>query len=131
MKDEKMKTQKRDLLRIGIFSLGISAIVFAGIALHWYYQIQTEEKPWKSSILPFLVRCEETEEAMIIEAKQDLTNVSIKDKEENVICSFNKIKAGSQLSASLWCSRTRTTGGYVALTEPKSRKAKLHISPER
>ena len=66
-----------------------SAIVFAGIALHWYYQIQTEEKPWKSSILPFLVRCEETEEAMIIEAKQDLTNVSIKDKEENVICSFN------------------------------------------
>jgi len=89
-----MKTQKTDLLRIGILLLGISAMVFAGIALHWYYQIQTE-KPWKYSIPPFWARCEETEKVIIIEARQDLTNVSVKDKEGDVICSFNKIKAGS------------------------------------
>ncbi len=88
-----MKTQKTDLLRIGILLLGISAIAFAGIALHWYYQIQTE-KPRKSSIPPFWARCEETEKVIIIEARQDLTNVSVKDR-EGIICSFDKIKAGS------------------------------------
>jgi hypothetical protein len=92
--DEKMKTQKTDMLRIGILLLGISAIVFAGIALHWYYQIQTE-KPWKAEIPPFWARCEETEKVITIEARQDLTNVSVEDKEGNVICYFNKIKAGS------------------------------------
>jgi|Deesub1362A_J573_1020465.scaffolds.fasta_scaffold00374_15 hypothetical protein len=85
---------KTDLLRIGILLLGISAIVFAGIALHWYYQIQTE-KPWKSDIPPFWASCEETEKVIIIEVRHDLTNVSVKDKEGNIICSFNKIKAGS------------------------------------
>ena len=93
MKGENMK-DKTDLLRIGILLLGVSAIIFAGIALHWYYQIQTE-KPWKAEIPPFWARCEGTEKVIIIEARQDLTNVSVKDKEGNVICSFNKIKAGS------------------------------------
>ena len=37
-----MKTQKRNLLRTRIVLLGISAVVFIGIALYWYSQIQVE-----------------------------------------------------------------------------------------
>ena len=89
---EKMKTQKVDLLRVGILLLGISAIVFAGIALHWYYKIQTE-KPWKSSIPTFWARCEE--KTIVIEAREDLKNVLVKNNLGNTICSFNTIKKGS------------------------------------
>ena len=88
----KIKARKLDLLRIGVLLLGISAIIFAGIALHWYYKIQIE-KPWKPGLPSFWVRCEE--KTIIIGARYDLENVSVKNNLGNTLCRFKLIKKGS------------------------------------
>jgi len=55
----------------------------------------------------------------------------MKLKKKSIDLGINKMDGFGQLSASLRCFRTRTTGGYVALTEPKFAYGKLHISPIR
>lgn len=88
----KLKKNTADLLRIGIFFLGISALMFAGIAIHWYYTIQVQQ-PWKPTIPSFWARCEE--KTIVIEAMEDLRNITVKDTNGNMICEFNFIHKGS------------------------------------
>jgi hypothetical protein len=89
----KIKKNALDLLKIGIFLLGISAIIFAVIAVHWYMKIQTTwwKPPRQAS---FYAYCEDG--VIIVSARQDLTDVKVTDKEGNVVCEFDGIRANSE-----------------------------------
>lgn len=85
-----MKKSSLDLLKIGMFLLGISALILSGIALHAYLRSLNEE-PYSS---PFYAYCQQGN--IIIQANQDLDNISVYDTKQNMFCHFNQIPRTSE-----------------------------------
>ncbi|MCD6403180.1 MAG: hypothetical protein J7K98_02540 [Candidatus Aenigmarchaeota archaeon] len=80
-----------DIFRIGIFLLGVSSIIFASIAVHWYYKIQKFENNFKPQL--FHAYC--NDKTIIIHANEKLENVSVMDANKNIICEFETIPKNS------------------------------------
>lgn len=71
--------------------LGISALIFAAIATHWYYKLNREYREIPSS--HFFSYC--NKDVIIISAYTDLENVKVFDENGNVVCSFDSIRKNS------------------------------------
>ncbi len=76
-----------DFLKLGVFLLGISALILASIVLHAYLTrpLGPYEKFW--------AYCDFN--TVIIRANEDLRNVSVLDVNGTLICSFDEIPKGS------------------------------------
>ena len=86
----KMKI-KFDLLKIGVFLLGISGIIISLLAYDIYSTSKERGEYYKK---PFYAHC--SEKAIIINARETLENIEILDNQAQVICNFDKILAGSE-----------------------------------
>jgi len=86
-----MKKKQLDILKIGIFLLGISALIFAVIATHWYYKLNREYREIPSS--QFFSYC--NKDVIIISAYADLEDVKVFDENGNVVCNFDSIRKNS------------------------------------
>ncbi len=86
--------KKVDLLKIGVFLIGIAMLMMAGILLHLYIKTITTESSWKPS--KFYASCDSKNSVIIISARETITNVTVKDKNGTIICKFSKINANSE-----------------------------------
>jgi hypothetical protein len=86
-----MKKKQLDILKIGIFLLGISALIFAVIATHWYYKLNREYREIPSN--QFFSYC--NKDVIIISAYSDLKDVKVLDENGNTVCSFDLIRKNS------------------------------------
>ena len=75
-----------DFLKLGVFLLGISALILASIALHSYL---THSRAYER----FWAYCDFN--TVIIRANDDLRDVSVLDVNGTLICSFDEIPKGS------------------------------------
>jgi len=78
----------RDLMRIGILLIGISAIIMASLATHVYLTHFVRQQP------PLTVYCSDM--AIIITAGKELRDVRILDNRSSTLHTFPRIPAGSQ-----------------------------------
>ena len=85
-----MKKATFDLLKIGMFFLGVSTLIFASIALHAYLKSLSED----SYSNPFYAYCQQG--MIIIQANKDLENISVYDAKQNLLCNFDKILKNSE-----------------------------------
>ncbi len=76
-----------DFLKLGVFLLGISALILASIALHFY--LTQPRGPYEK----FWAHCDFN--TVIVRANEDLRNVSVLDVNGTLICSFDEIPKGS------------------------------------
>jgi hypothetical protein len=76
-----------DFLKLGVFLLGISALILASIALHFY--LTQPRGPYER----FWAYCNFN--TVIIRANEDLRNVSVLDVNGSLICNFDEIPKGS------------------------------------
>ena len=95
---------KLDFFKVGVLLLGISSTIFAGIATHWYYKINIEQQHFSKD--QFFLYCRD--KVIVIKAHYDLKNVKIFDEDKNIVCSFEKIKEGSDEIC-----RTNKTGLFI------------------
>jgi len=82
---------KFDLLKIGVFLIGVSGIILSFIALNFYsmmYKMQQENKQL------FYAYC--SEKTIIINAREQLQSVEVLNNQSQVVCRFDKIPAGSE-----------------------------------
>ena len=82
----------RDLSKIGILLIGISLLIIAGLAVHWYLTFIQRFPP--SSTPPFNTYC--SHNAIIIHANVELTRVQVHDNRSRQICFFDRIPRGSE-----------------------------------
>lgn len=78
----------RDLMRIGVLLIGISAIIVASLAVHMYLTHFVRQQP------PFTAYCSDM--VIIITAGRDLENIKILDNRSSTLHTFPRIPAGSQ-----------------------------------
>jgi hypothetical protein len=86
-----MKGKQLDILKIGVFLVGISALIFAGLATHWYYKLNREYREIPSN--QFFSYC--NKDVIIISAYSDLKDVKVLDENGNTVCSFDLIRKNS------------------------------------
>lgn len=80
-----------DLLKIGIFLLGISGIIISFIALKIYFKIERAEENSRQ----FFSYC--SDKNIIINAnRESLDDVKILDAQNKSVCAFDKISANSE-----------------------------------
>ena len=87
-----MNIGKIDLLRIGVFLIGISMLIISIILLQWHIRAMTNY--WEPPKLD--AWGDSSNNVIIITARDTLTNVVVKDKNGTVLCKFDKINKGSQ-----------------------------------
>ena len=87
---EKFKKNALDLWKIGVFLIGVSAVVISAIALHLYFRVYSEA-PYKPQ--DFYAYCQD--KTIIISANKDLTDVEVLDNQSKVVCGFPRINANS------------------------------------
>jgi hypothetical protein len=88
-----MKLQKKhslDILKIGVFLMGLSGLIISLIALSFYLKSLGYETPYKSD---FYVYC--SDKTVVINAFKDLQNVEVQNAKGKVFCSFAQIPADS------------------------------------
>ncbi|MEM3065755.1 MAG: hypothetical protein QXI81_00255 [Nitrososphaerota archaeon] len=78
----------RDLMRIGILLIGISAIIIASLIMHMYLTQFVRQQP------PLTAYCSDM--AIVITAGKELENVKILDNRSSTLHTFQRIPAGSQ-----------------------------------
>lgn len=81
----------RDLMRIGVLLIGVSLMVFAALAVHMYF-FRIMAAPYQQR--PFSAYCDDM--AIVISASRDISDVRVLDNQTRVVCSFDKIPAGSE-----------------------------------
>jgi hypothetical protein len=86
-----MKGKQLDILKIGVFLVGISALIFVGLATHWYYKLNREYREIPSN--QFFSYC--NKDVIIISAYSDLKDVKVLDENGNTVCSFDLIRKNS------------------------------------
>jgi hypothetical protein len=86
-----MKKKQLDILKIGIFLLGISALIFAVIATHWYYKLNREYREISST--QFYSYC--NRDVIVISAYSYLKDVKVFDENGSLICKFDLIRKNS------------------------------------
>ncbi len=82
-----------DLLRVGVFLVGVAAVVLAGIALDSYLNAR------KSDMFdtgPFRSYC--SMGAVVVEAREDLANVTVSGANGTVYCVFPVVSRGSEIA---------------------------------
>jgi len=82
----------RDLSKIGILLIGISLLIIAGLAVHWYLTFIQRLPP--SSTSPFNAYC--SHNAIVIHANVELMGVQVHDNRSRQICFFDRIPRGSE-----------------------------------
>jgi len=82
-----------DISKIGILMIGVALLVIAGIAVHFYITF-LQRVPPPSPPPPFHAYCRYN--AVIIHANQDLENLEVLDNRSMRLCSFDRIRAGSE-----------------------------------
>jgi len=83
-----------DLSRIGLLMVGVALVVFAGLAIHFYVTFILQRMPPVPPVPePFYAYCRWN--AVLIHANQELRGLRVLDNRSNVICSFERIAAGS------------------------------------
>jgi len=82
----------RDLSKIGILLIGISLLIIASLAVHWYLTFIQRLPP--SSISLF--NAYYSHNAIVIHANVELTGVQVHDNRSRQICSFDRIPRGSE-----------------------------------
>ena len=82
----------RDLSKIGVLLIGISLLIIAGLAVHWYLTFIQRLPP--SSTSPFNAYC--SHNAIIIHANVELTEVKVYDNRSRQICLFDRIPRDSE-----------------------------------
>ncbi|MCL7394765.1 MAG: hypothetical protein LZ161_00855 [Thaumarchaeota archaeon] len=78
----------RDLMKIGILLIGISAIIIASLATHVYLTQSLRQQP------PLTAYCYDM--AIVITAGKELRDVRILDNRSSILHTFPRIPAGSQ-----------------------------------
>ncbi len=104
-----MIKNKFDLLKIGVFLLGISGIIIAFVVFDMYSTFRGEQEKYKNS---FYAHC--SEKAIIINANGDLHNVEVLNNQSHVVCSFDGIPANSEELCVV-----ETEGFYIVKAENK------------
>ena len=112
----------RDLLRIGVLLIGISSILVAAAAVHFYFNVVLRQA---SSIEtePFYAHCELG--VVIIKARSQLSDVRVINSNGSVICSFEDIPKGSDETC-----RVGRDGVYLVEVKDRKRAVVCRTPPE-
>ena len=112
----------RDLLRIGVLLIGISSIVLAILAAHFYFNILIREaRPPVQA--PFHVYCDQG--VVVISARSPLSGVIVMDANRTVICSFDEVPEGSDEIC-----RVGEDGIYLVVAGGRKRAVVCRSPPE-
>lgn len=90
---KKVKKFFSDPLRVGVFLLGVSALILALIALSFYLKsmaYQSQEYSYKPNLYGIC-----RYKTIIINAYNELKDVAVLDEEGSVLCSFDRIPPNS------------------------------------
>ena len=87
-----MDIKKLDLLKIGVFLIGVSMLIIAIVLLQLY--VNTVSNSWEPPKLD--AWGDSSNDVIVITARDTLTNVVVKDKNGTILCKFDKINKGSQ-----------------------------------
>ena len=87
-----MKAKPVDLLRIGVFLIGVSMLLISFIILHYYIRSLGHDT-WKPPA--FHAYCNSNDGNIVISAEKTVSNITVKNSTGYVFCKINEIKAGS------------------------------------
>jgi len=110
-----MKTKPTDLLKTGVFLIGISMLIISFIAVHFYIR-SLKYDTWKPP--EFYSYCSSEDGAIVISAEKTISNITVENSTGYIFCKINEIKAGSDDL----CFIGRNATGIFLVKTPSTQK---------